>query len=203
MSNKTREIILHKAFMLFLQYGYDGTSMIKLQEETGLSRGALYHHFKSKEQLFTEVIENFYIVTPTSPVKPLDVSSFYNFYHAYFEHIIFVFKTLRESMVEISPENDFSFFTLGLDAMKRYAGFREKMRKINEEVRKIWIYVIKSARENGEIQSKMSDDQIARCFIYLSEGIGNRFTLEGRGMEAGEEMIQLWDSFYNEIKCKS
>lgn len=203
MSNKTREIILHKAFMLFLHYGYNGMSMLRLQEETGLSRGALYHHFKSKEQLFAEVIENFYIATPTTPVKPLDVSSLYKFYHGYYEHTILVFKTLRESMKEISPENDFSFFTLGLDAMKRYAGFREKMRKINEEIRKIWIYVVKTAREKREIQSEMSDDQIAGCFIYVSEGIGTRFTLEGRGMDAGDELIQLWDSFYNEIKCNT
>ena len=60
---------------------------------------------------------------------------------------------------------------------------------------------MKTARDNGEIQSKMSDKKIAGCFIYLSEGIGTRFTLEGRGINAGEELIQPWDSFYNGIKC--
>ena len=200
MANSTRGIILHKAFMLFIQHGYDGMSMLKLQEETNLSRGALYHHFKRKDQLFAEVIETFYIATPTTPNQSLEISSLYGFYHGYFEHTVRVFKVLRESMKEINPENDFSFFSLGLDAMKRYPGFREKIRIINAEVRKIWIYVVKTARENGEIQSKMSDDQIAGCFIYLSEGIGTRFTLEGRGIDAGEELIKLWDSFYNEIK---
>jgi hypothetical protein len=48
----------------------------------------------------------------------------------------------------------------------------------------------------------MTDEQIADCFIYLSEGIGSRFTLEGRGPEAGEKMVQLWDGFYSQIKHK-
>jgi AcrR family transcriptional regulator len=79
--NSTRQMILQKAFKLFLQSSYDSMSMIKLQEETGLSRGALYHHFKSKEQLFIEVIETFYIAAPTTTNKPLDVNSLYGFYH--------------------------------------------------------------------------------------------------------------------------
>jgi AcrR family transcriptional regulator len=200
--NATRELILQKAFVLFLQHGYDGMSMLKLQEETGLSRGALYHHFKSKDQLFTEVIETFYITNPTTTNRSIDINSLYGFYHGYFEHTVEVFKVLRERMKEINPDSSISFFTLGLDAMKKYSGFREKIRNINSEVRKIWIYVVEKARMNGEIQSEMTDKQIADCFIYLSEGIGTRFTLEGRGIEAGGELIQLWDSFYSSIKSK-
>jgi TetR/AcrR family transcriptional regulator, transcriptional repressor for nem operon len=200
--NSTREIILQKAFMLFLQNSYDSMSMIKLQEETGLSRGALYHHFKSKEQLFIEVIEKFYIATPTTPNKPLDIHTLYGFYHDYFEHVIGVFKILRESMQATNPDSDFNLFSLGLEAMKRYPGFREKIRTINIEVRKIWIHVVKTARESGEIVSVMSDEQIANCFVYLNEGIGTRFTMEGRGNEADKELLELWDCFYNQIKIK-
>jgi hypothetical protein len=47
----------------------------------------------------------------------------------------------------------------------------------------------------------MSDKQIANCFIYINEGIGSRYTLEGRGIDAEKELLQLWDSFYKEIKA--
>lgn len=200
--NTTRNKILHKAFILFLLHGYDGMSMIKLQEGTGLSRGALYHHFKSKDQLFNEVIETYYIHIPTTTNQQLKVNSLYEFYQGYFEHTIRFFKVLREGMKDIQPDNTYSFLTLGIDAMKKYSGFRDKIRNINSEVRKIWTYVVKSARENGEIQSNMSDAQIADCFIYLSEGIGTRFTIEGRAIDAGDELIQLWNGFYNEIRSK-
>ena len=201
--NPTREIILKRAFLLLVQHGYEGMSMLDLQRETGLSRGALYHHFKSKDELFAEVIDTFFIATPTTPDQALDITSLYAFYHGYYEHIKSVFKVLRENLKEISPENDFSMFSLGFDAMKRYTWYREKIRIIHDEVKKIWIHVVKTARETGEIETEMSDEHIAGCFIYLNEGIGIQFTSEGRGRDAEEELIKIWDSFYNEIKTES
>lgn len=198
--NSTREIILQKAFGLFLQHGYDNVSMAILQKETGLSRGALYHHFKSKEQIFIEVIETFYIMTPTTTSKPLNITTLDGFYHDYLAHISMVFKMLRVNMNGASSVNDCNFFSLGLDAMRRYPGFKEKIRIINKEIHKIWVSVIKTAREKGEIKSVMKDEQIADFFIYSNGGIGMQYTIEGRGIEAEGELLQLWDGFYQQIK---
>ncbi len=198
----TREIILQKAFLLFIQHGYNAISMSTLQKETGLSRGALYHHFKSKDELFKEVIETFYISAPTTTKNALDTSSLYNFYHGYWEHSVQVFSVLRETLKGAGHDNDFNFFMLGLDAMKRYPGFREKISFINAEVKKIWTGVVANARNKGEIHTKMTDEQVAEVFIFLSEGIGTHYTNLGKGAEAGEVLIKLWDSFYNEITLK-
>ena len=175
--------------------------MQEIVEKTGMSKGAFYHYFDSKEQLFIEAVETFYIAIPTTPQKSLNTDSLYGFYHDYLKHISSVFKSLRKSMKATNPEQDFNFFSLGLDAMKRYPGFREKIRKVNEGVSNIWINVVKTARKKGEIASVMSDKQIANCFIYINEGIGSRYTLEGRGIEAEKELLHLWDSFYKEIKA--
>jgi AcrR family transcriptional regulator len=53
----TRERILGTAQDLFAARGFDGTSIPAILEGTGLSRGALYHHFASKEELFAAVLE--------------------------------------------------------------------------------------------------------------------------------------------------
>ncbi len=42
---------------VFVRYGYRLTSMELVGQEAGLTRQALYHHFKSKESLFLAVIE--------------------------------------------------------------------------------------------------------------------------------------------------
>lgn len=52
----TRQKILDEAYRLFLQHGYHGASMSRLVEATGLSKGAIYHHFRSKEEIFVEVL---------------------------------------------------------------------------------------------------------------------------------------------------
>jgi len=53
----TRARIIAVATALFTEHGYEGTSIETVLRETGLSRGALYHHFSSKDELFVAVLE--------------------------------------------------------------------------------------------------------------------------------------------------
>lgn len=48
---QTVEKILDAATILFLQKGYQHTTLQDIIEETHLSKGAVYHHFKSKEEI--------------------------------------------------------------------------------------------------------------------------------------------------------
>ncbi|MDD3803512.1 MAG: TetR/AcrR family transcriptional regulator [bacterium] len=52
-----KEEILKKANGLFARYGYDKTTMDDIAEAVGKRKGALYYYFKTKEEVFTEVIE--------------------------------------------------------------------------------------------------------------------------------------------------
>lgn len=47
-----RSQILSGARRCFAEYGYDGATVRRLEEVTGLSRGAIFHHFKDKDGLF-------------------------------------------------------------------------------------------------------------------------------------------------------
>jgi AcrR family transcriptional regulator len=53
----TRQHIVLTATRLFTEEGYEGTSIELVLKTCGISRGALYHHFASKEALFTAVLE--------------------------------------------------------------------------------------------------------------------------------------------------
>lgn len=57
--NSTREIIVTTALKLFLTYGYEGTSVRMILKEANVVTGSFYHFFKSKEELFEEVINRF------------------------------------------------------------------------------------------------------------------------------------------------
>ena len=39
----------------FARHGYDGATVAKIEEETGLSRGAIFNYFGSKQDLFVEL----------------------------------------------------------------------------------------------------------------------------------------------------
>ncbi|QNG18863.1 TetR/AcrR family transcriptional regulator [Rhodococcus triatomae] len=47
-----RSQILDGARRCFAEYGYDGATVRRLEDATGLSRGAIFHHFKDKDGLF-------------------------------------------------------------------------------------------------------------------------------------------------------
>jgi AcrR family transcriptional regulator len=53
----TRHRILAVATRLFTKMGYEQTSIESLLDELNISRGALYHHFSSKEAIFEAVFE--------------------------------------------------------------------------------------------------------------------------------------------------
>jgi AcrR family transcriptional regulator len=53
----TRERLIAVATRLFADRGYEDTSIEAVLHKSGLSRGALYHHFASKEALFEAVLE--------------------------------------------------------------------------------------------------------------------------------------------------
>ena len=55
-----RDRILDAAMAVFRRHGFRRSSIEQAAEAAGLTRQALYHHFKSKEALFRAVIERLY-----------------------------------------------------------------------------------------------------------------------------------------------
>lgn len=57
MRNKTREKIQLAAMQLFVQKGYGSTNVQEIADLAGISIGLLYRHYKTKEELFNELVE--------------------------------------------------------------------------------------------------------------------------------------------------
>ncbi len=56
-SETTRRKLITVARRLFASRGYAGTSIGEITERAKVTRGALYHHFRDKEELFRAVFE--------------------------------------------------------------------------------------------------------------------------------------------------
>jgi len=56
-SEKTRAAIMAASADLFSQGGYDVTSVMQICHKAGVSKGAFYHHFPSKQDLFLAILE--------------------------------------------------------------------------------------------------------------------------------------------------
>lgn len=54
-----KQEIINTAFQLFLDKGYDKTSMLDISKKMGVSQGLCYRYFKSKEEIYDIAIEQY------------------------------------------------------------------------------------------------------------------------------------------------
>ena len=65
----TKENILHTALRLFARDGYEAVSVSAIAGELGMTKGALYKHYKSKRDLFGRIVERIYQIDAESAKK--------------------------------------------------------------------------------------------------------------------------------------
>ncbi|WP_179884743.1 TetR/AcrR family transcriptional regulator [Bacillus sp. AFS015802] len=58
MKHDNKQVIKNVALGLFGQKGYEDTSLAEIAKEVGIKKPSIYNHFRSKEDLFAEVIED-------------------------------------------------------------------------------------------------------------------------------------------------
>ncbi|HEX6803300.1 MAG TPA: TetR/AcrR family transcriptional regulator [Terriglobales bacterium] len=66
-----RQEILRAAARLFQQQGYDATSMNDVAAALKLSKGGLYHHFQSKDEILFNLMNHAMDITEENVLKPV------------------------------------------------------------------------------------------------------------------------------------
>lgn len=199
--NDSREHILRTAFILFLQKSFKEVTLKEIVNKSGLSKGAFYHYFPSKEKLFHEIVESFYFKMMKIDFGNFNKNSFNDFYHDVLNHMITRFLAMKDFLDDDNDTDDITYFTLMLDAVKLFPGFQAEINKGHADELAGWEQAIQSALERGEIKSSMTALQIAQLFIYSSDGITPHLVMNGRIREVHTEIQALWDGFYADLKA--
>lgn len=56
----TKENILHTALRLFARDGYEAASVSDIAQELGMTKGALYKHYKNKQDILDSIVQRIY-----------------------------------------------------------------------------------------------------------------------------------------------
>ena len=109
-----REQILAGAQRAFARHGYEGATVARLEEATGLSRGAIFNYYESKEALFVALVRR----------------SSDRFVEIWLEQ---GYRALLEAVTQEDPE----WLSVQIEAARRVRTderFREQIKRLEEDV---------------------------------------------------------------------
>ncbi|MGF7025026.1 TetR/AcrR family transcriptional regulator [Sphingobacterium sp. HSC-15S19] len=201
MSN-SKDLIIATALKLFLQKSYYEVTMQDIVTATGLSKGAFYHYFNSKEKVFEEIINFYFDTSQLDAYNNFSKGSLWEFIQQYIVAATDRINRYNNATDEKGGILRANQFALIFDAMKLLPEFNEKQeqRKRSELIH--WTEIISIAREKGEIASPLSDMQIAKLFIYQNYGVGVYFVRRTQVEELINEIGIQFKTIYDLIKAK-
>ncbi len=121
----TRDLLLSAAEQLFARVGYEKAQVEEIAVAAGFSKGALYAHFKSKEELFLALYEKktagfqakLRNALDRAPTRAGKIEVFRRFY------------------IDLSKEKDWALIVLEVKLLiRRHPAVRERLRQIDEHV---------------------------------------------------------------------
>lgn len=193
--DNTKEFIIDEAFKLFLQRSYEAVSISDISQAIGLTKGALYHHFKNKEELFINVIDKYFrIVAFDDEIESLTLEEFIQLSIKQTEKI---FRSLFQHSMTFSPIN---YLSLVADAFRHYPGFAENQGNfINGEIEKT-AQVLKNAIASGEIRNDIDPSLVANNFFSINMGLAGN-VMRNISIDGAIELLKKQTSeFYKLLK---
>jgi TetR/AcrR family transcriptional regulator, transcriptional repressor for nem operon len=192
----SRNYILQTAFKLFLEKSYKAVTFQELMEKTGFSKGAFFHYFKNKQEIFEAVIDLYVAQFATVDFTRLSQTNLRNFLDNYFAEV----KKLRGGLSDQDTVASANQYALLFEAMRIIPDFKSKLIKQEDKVLAGWLKLIAAAREGKEITTVLSDLQIARLFIDTGHGIVLHLIMTDNLPAIETEASAAWNNIYLLIK---
>ena len=196
----SKEHILETAFILFMQKGFKAVTIEDIVEKTGMSKGAFYHYFTSKKDLFSEVVNDYILKIMNIDYDKISHKSLKDFY-TNLKKIIDSKSTMMHS-INLAKETGeaFNYYWLIFDAMRILPEFKKTFFEIYKNELKSWIKIVRIAKKSGEIKTELSDEKVAKLFVYANDGAGLNLILTNNADNLGKKIMAIHDCIYDLLK---
>jgi TetR/AcrR family transcriptional regulator, transcriptional repressor for nem operon len=193
--NDTREFIIDQAFELFLTRSYEAVSINDISQAIGFTKGALYHHFLNKEELFKAVIDK-YLEFPEIE-DDINKISLKEFNASLLSNVRKVMDRLFGNKIKYVPIN---YLTIIADGFRHYQGFAgEKERYFNSEINKTK-QVLDNAIKKGEIRNDINTSVMAMTYFSSAIGLAGNLLQNYSVDESMDALKAQLDELYKLLK---
>lgn len=161
-----KEDILKVAFNEFMVNGYASPIISSLQLKLGMSRGALYRHYRSKEELFIKVVDTYFFHTlerVTERINP-------NMTVPELVRSLAKRQRLIARLITTKGGTEFTFLNFNhliIQAARYYPGFDVRFKKSQLNVERHWRNALRSSIEAGDIRDDIDINLISRLFTKI------------------------------------
>jgi AcrR family transcriptional regulator len=162
-SEQSKKQIIEATIRLLAEKGYGLTSIADISHATGMTKGALYHHFSGKEDIFdfavqtiADMIENSIIENDTS-----------------YESVIKQLDNLFEKFIHLFEENNYSILILSSFVLKMDVNRASYAQPFIEMLEKLTAFVeriISKGQANHEISSEFDSKLLSLNIIGVLLG---------------------------------
>jgi len=197
---ETKEIILETAYQMFLSNNYEAVTISNIIKATGMTKGAIYHYYESKEELFKAVIDRFMVKEDIA--FPSELASFEEFLLEYIEgkkqHYL-------ESKLRFEDGGCSSLSSVNLvmqhvslvvSAYRYYPGYMERGSAVFCANLEQWEKAIEKAIKVGELRQDIDVELTANSFIFVEATIAFSTMLKGDDLD---NTIVLYERQMKEI----
>lgn len=184
-SNKRQERmdnILDSAFYVFSEKGYASSTIDDIVKKSNVSKGGIYHHFASKEEIFFAIAENRFKMRLSEISNYKNRTSILDFIEGYISN---AFRNIKNESTIRSAKFSFEFWslctrdeTLKSKAQEHYAKYLHAFRE-----------VLNKGVAIGELPQNIDID--AAIFILLSTLDGLTYTNIVMGIDIPEHTAEL------------
>jgi TetR/AcrR family transcriptional regulator, transcriptional repressor for nem operon len=161
---QTRAMILARVAPLFNQQGYFGSSLSDIMQQTGLEKGGIYNHFKSKEQLALEAFDYSYAILDQRIRMAL----------AGKKHAIERLSALLTYFQELADDPPIAggcpILNTAIEADDAEPALRDRARGAMDELRSTVRRIISKGIERGEVRPGVDVETWATVMIATLEG---------------------------------
>ena len=177
--------ILDTAERLFIEKGYDRASLQEIIQETGLSKGAIYHHFASKEEILYAVCDRIGRRNGEVLAQVRDNPALNGL-----EKIRAMFKA------SLQPERQAKMFCMMPYLMDNAKFLATEMRSIFTEVVPCFVEpIVRQGMADGSIRTE-HPKELAEAMIILADGWINPIV-----QPTTPEEIRARCAVYNQLFC--
>lgn len=193
----TKDLILKTAYNMFLYNNYEAVTINSIIKAAGLTKGALYHYYISKEELFKEVVDKYMMENTDTSAAFLTLKEF-------IQYTIDMNKGKLTKLFINKPNSQLDiplhYLTITIAAMRYYPNFVKKGAEFYQNQVGQWEKSLSQAIKNGEIRDDIDTEATISLFLNIGSGIG-RNMIKGASLSVALDIIerQYWE-LYKHIK---